>query len=217
MISGAVFDMDGTILESMGAWATVGEAYLRRRGITPCHGDADSLMYQGWEGIVTHYRTAYAIEDDAQTIKKDLLAMVKAYYDQHAVPKEGAIAFLEALRSKGVKTYLATATDRAVAQPTLSRLQMLSLFDGIVTCAEVGIGKQSPLVFDTARERLGTALDTTWVFEDAAYAAATAKRAGYHVCAVYDRYERDTEKLKAHADVYLSGYHEAHKLPFWQG
>lgn len=216
MISGAVFDMDGTILDSMGAWATVGGAYLRRRGITPCHGDDDSLMYQGWERIVTHYRTAYAIDDDAQTIKTDLLTMVRAYYDRYAAPKEGAIGFLETLRSNGVKTYLATATDRSIVEPTLMRLNMLTLFDGIVTCAEVGVGKHKPSVYDTARERLGTPLATTWVFEDAAYAAVTAKRAGYPVCAVYDRYERDVDRLKAHADVYLQGYHEAHKLPFWR-
>ncbi len=216
MIDGAILDMDGTILESMGVWATVGEDYLRRRGIIPCHGDADSLMYQGMRGIASHFRTAYGIADEDMKIIEDLNEMVKEDYANVVTPKDGAIGFLRMLRERGIRLCLATATDRCIVEPTLARLQMLELFDGIVTCTEVGVGKHKPLVFDTARQLLGTSLDTTWVFEDAAYAAVTAKTAGYHVCAVYDSFERRAEELRAHADVYLLGYHEASKLPFWR-
>ncbi len=216
MIRGAIFDMDGTILESMVIWATIGEQYLHCRGIAPSHGDRDSLMYQGWGGITDHYRTAYGIIDSPETIKRDLMAMVAAAYAKQAVPKEGAVEFLRTLCRNGVKLCLATATDESIVEPTLRRLGMREYFEGVVTCAQVGVGKHDPLVYDTALSILGTDREKTWVFEDAYYAANTAKNAGYPVCAVYDRFERRGDDLCRKADVYLAGYHEANLLPFWQ-
>lgn len=216
MITGAVFDMDGTLLDSMEAWAITGETYLRERGITPLYGKKDCLMFQGWQGIVSHFQQAYGITDTEEKMVADLLALVKVHYDAHATALEGAIDFLKALKVGGVKITLATATDRLIVEPTLKRLGMWELFDGVFTCRELSTTKLSPLIYDTAREHMGTALEQTWVFEDALYAATTAKKAGYHVCAIRDRFEERADELRAVADVYLNGYHHAARLPFWE-
>ncbi|MBR5135026.1 MAG: HAD family phosphatase [Clostridia bacterium] len=216
MIKGAIFDMDGTLLDSMNVWATTGQEYLCRRGITPAHGKKDCLMFQGWDGIVAHFRDAYGIEEAPETVVADILKLVKQNYDATATPLPDAIAFLETLKRNGVKITLATATDRSVVEPTLRRLGMWDLFDGVFTCSELKTSKLSPLIYDTARAFMGTPLENTWVFEDALYAAKTAKAAGYALCGICDRFEPRGEELKRIADVYLDGYAEAAKLPFWE-
>ena len=216
-IKGAIFDMDGTLLDSMEGWATTGETYLRLRGITPCHGSKDNLMYQGMLGIAAHFQSTYGITDTTETILADINALVKEYYAQHVTPLDGAVAFLQTLKANGVKITLATATDRCIVEPTLRRLGMWELFDGVFTCTELKTSKLSPLIYDTAREYMGTAKEETWVFEDAAYAAKTAKAAGYLLCGICDRFEKRREELERLADVYLAdGYADAQKLPFWQ-
>jgi len=214
MIKGAIFDMDGTLLDSMHIWATTGQEYLQRRGIVPVHGDSDSLMYQGWQGIASHYQTAYGITDTAETIVSDILELVKERYAASAVPLDGAVDFLKMLKKHGVKITLATATDRCIVEPTLKGLGMWELFDGVFTCGELKTSKLSPLIYDTAREFMGTETHETWVFEDALYAAKTAKAAGYALCGVRDRFERRTEELKALADVYINDYSEVQKTSF---
>lgn len=211
---GAIFDMDGTLLDSMEGWATAGEEYLRRRGITPCSGQADSLLYQGMIGAAEHFRRTYGITDDVPTIIDGINAAVKAFYETQAVPCEGVIAFLERLKANGVRMCVATATDRCLAEPTLARLGLLPFFDKIFTCTELGTDKTSSLIYDTAAAFMGTSTQDTWVFEDASYAVRTAKKAGYAVCAIYDRFEKHPDFLKETADCYVLSYHEALQKEF---
>ena len=205
-IRGAIFDMDGTLLDSMEAWATAGERYLRSRGITPCGGNKDSLLYQGMIGAAQYFQQAYGITDDVQTIIDGINEGVKLYYATEATPREGIAVFLESLKANGVKMCVATATDRCLAEPTLARLGLLPYFERVFTCTELLTDKTDPFIFDTATAFMGTAKEETWVFEDASYAVRTAKTAGYPVCAIYDRFEKRADYLKETADRYILSY-----------
>ena len=213
-LRGAVFDMDGTLLDSMEGWATAGEAYLRHRGLTPSGGDADSLLYQGMEGAAAYFQRAYGITDDIPTVIDGINAQVASFYAHRAVPRDGVIPFLTMLRERGVPLCVATATDRCLAEPTLERLGLLPFFDRIFTCSELHTDKTSSLIYDTAAAFMGTATADTWIFEDAAYAVRTAKAAGYPVCAIHDRFERRADYLQATADHYILSYREAMTLSF---
>ncbi len=211
-IQGAIFDMDGTLLDSMEGWATAGERYLRRRGITPRFGEADCLLYQGMIGAAQHFRNAYGITEDVQTIIDGINDEVAAFYATKAIPCDGVTEFLEMLKTRGVRMCVATATDRCLAQPTLERLGLLPFFDRIFTCTELGTDKTSPLIYDTATAFMGTPKEETWVFEDASYAVRTAKTAGYPVCAIHDRFEKRAAYLQETADHYVMSYREAIKI-----
>ena len=86
----------------------------------------------------------------------------------------------------GVRLCVATASDRSVAEAALARTGVLGLFDFLMTCDEAGSGKQQPLIFERAIERLGSSKMDTVVFEDAAHAVQTAAQAGFRVAAIYD-------------------------------
>ena len=85
----------------------------------------------------------------------------------------------------------------------MERCGVLSCFGKIFTCGEVGRGKDEPRIFEEALRFLGTPKSETVVFEDALYAVRTAKEAGFPVAAVYDSHEKERDKVRALADVYL--------------
>ena len=212
-MQGAIFDMDGTLLDSMEGWATAGERYLRRRGFEPRCGEADCLLYQGMIGAAEHFRREYGIEDDVQTVIDGINAEVEDYYRTQATALEGVAEFLQTLKSRGVKLCVATATDRCLAQPTLERLGLMPFFERMFTCTELRTDKTSSYIYDTATAFMGTPKEATWIFEDASYAVRTAKAAGYPVCAIYDRFEKRAAYLKSTADIYIENYGEALEKP----
>mgnify|MGYP002574182523 FL=1 len=119
--------------------------------------------------------------------------------------KTGAKEFLQALRERGIPAVLATATDRAVMMEGLRRTGLLPLLDAVYTCGELGVDKRTPALFHHARAQMGTAIEATWVFEDAVHAAQTAYQAGYRVAGVADPYS-DQEALKATCHWYLTDW-----------
>ena len=206
--------MDGTLLDSMEGWATAGEKYLRRRGLTPRGDERDSLLGQGMLRAALYFQEAYGIEDDVAVMIEEIKREVRDYYENEATLCDGVTAFLTKLSEQGVKMCVATATERALAEPVLERLGIRSFFDKIFTCRELDTNKTEPLIYETARAFMGADKAQTWVFEDALYAARTAKAAGYPVCAVYDRFETDAAALTETADLYIRSYREAMDLAY---
>ena len=104
---------------------------------------------------------------------------------------------------------VATATDRFLIEAALKRNGILSYFEDVLTCEEVGAGKNEPIIYEKALELLGTDKSDTLVFEDAHYAIVTAKKAGFKIVAIQDDAEkRHEEKIKALSDVYITSYNE---------
>ena len=207
-LRGAIFDMDGTLLDSMEGWMTAGETYLRSRGIVPHGGEQDSLMYQSMMGIAAHFRHTYGLPEAEEEIVRGINDQVRAFYETRATAVDGVAAVLARFKAAGIPLCVATATDRCLAQPALERAGLSMFFDRIFTCTEVGAGKTRSRIFDEARAFMGTPREDTWVFEDALYAARTAKAAGYAVCGVYDRFEPCPDELKALCDMYIRSYRE---------
>lgn len=203
---GAIFDADGTLLDSMQIWSNAAyESLINRQEY-----NADNGTSGPGRGQTPFYlQTEYDIRGLSQDIHIKRRSMLSDFYFYEAQLKDGVIELLDFFRENGIKMCVATATDRWLMEPALKRCGVLDYFRQIFTCAEETTNKNSPDIFLSAAESLGTTISETLVFEDALYAIKSAKKAGFPVVAVYDYYSGDQqEEIKALADYYCLSMHE---------
>lgn len=202
MIKGAIFDADGTLLDSMGAWDVAAVNYLASRGVE-ARPDLKPILYLlTLSESAAYLHEAYGLSDSPEEIEETIKENMRRFYRDRVEAKPGALAFLERLKARGVKLALATNTARVAITEGLRRTGILPLLDGVYTTAELGMDKHNPAFFHQVRRALGTETAETWVFEDAVHAAKTAFRAGFPVAGVADPYS-DQAELKRVCHLYL--------------
>ena len=211
-IQGAVFDVDGTLLDSMSVWDTAGEKYLRSIGYEPRENLNEVFKNMSLLQAARYYRTEYGVTLCDDEIVDGVNSMLERYYRFETTLKAGVRELLALLRKKGVRLCIATATDRYLVEAALDRCGVLSCFDGIFTCGEVGHGKDEPYIFEEALRLLGTERARTVVFDDALYAVRTAKEAGFLVAAVCDSHEKAQDSIRELADLYLEDFTQTEKI-----
>ena len=181
MIRGAIFDLDGVLLDSMGIWEDLGARYLQRLHITPEPGLNEVLFPMSMEQGAVYLKAHYPLQQSEAEICGGIARMLKDYYAQEVPAKPGAAALLAFLAERGISMAAATSSPRAHVTAALERLA----------------------------EALGTAPAETLVFEDSLYALKTAKTAGFRTVGVLDAHgETDQAGLKEAAEVYLTSLTE---------
>ena len=203
MLKGAIFDFDGTLVDSMFIWDTIGEDYLRSLGKEPHEDLKETFMTLTLEEAAEYYRTHYGVTLSVKEIVDGVNTMVEGIYRTRVALKQGVADFLAQLKDNGTRMCIATVTDRYLVEETLDRLGILQYFSEIFTCAEVGYGKDKPIIYRKALEHLGTMKNETYVFEDSLFALKTAKADGFTTVGVYDRHENRQDNLKNLADYYI--------------
>ncbi len=211
-ISGAIFDLDGTILDSMFIWNEIGYKFLENKNIqAPPGADKEFIkmsLKQAAEYYIEHFDNTATID----SIINDINKLVESFYFNEVVKKPGVSEFLEMLKNRGVKMCVATATDKYLVEKALERNGLLHYFSEIFTCNGVGAGKDTPVIYNKALEHLGTDKETTFVFEDALYAIKTAKKAGFKLVGISDVSEKaDPEIIKSYCDCFINNYSEIYK------
>lgn len=205
---GAIFDLDGTLLDSMSAWDTVALDYLRSLGVTPRAGWRDDIKTMNLLQIVHYFRREYGVTKSVPGIIMGITRVVKQYY-KNVVLKPGARELLYALREAGIRLCIATANNHRLAKKILRKNGVLSCFSFLLTCKQAGAGKDQPDLYERALRILGTAKKRTIVFEDALHAISTAKSAGFTVAAVYDASAEDDQRaIRDISDFYISSYYD---------
>ncbi len=184
-IRGAIFDMDGTLLDSMPIWEHYASTYLRERGILPPPELDTAIATYTLTDAVEYLKEAFALPESPAELLAGIDRTTSALYE-NVLPKRGIPELLALFCECGIPMAVATMTDRPVVERTLSRLGLIGYFSHIFTCEEVGARKNTPVIYDTALAALGTGREETAVFEDAWYAVKTAAAAGYPVVAIYD-------------------------------
>lgn len=206
MIKGAIFDLDGTLLDSMFIWDTIGDDYLRFLGKEPKENLKETFKTFSLEQSAHYYREHYNITLSVEEIIDGINKMVKHHYTQTVQLKSGVEGFLKNLKTHGVKMCVATVTDKHLVEAALIRLGIREYFSEIFTCASIGHSKAEPHIYREARKNLGTDKNETVVFEDSLYALQTAKTNGFLTAAVFDIHEEQQNELKATADSYIKDY-----------
>ena len=206
MIKGAIFDLDGTLLDSMFIWDTIGEEYLRSLGKEPHEDLKETFMTLTLEEAAVYYRENYGVTISVGEIVDGVNAMVEETYRTKVTLKPGISEYLAWLKENGVRMCVATVTDRYLVEETLERLGVRHYFSEIFTCAEVGFGKDKPIIYQKALEHLGTEKSDTYVFEDLPFALNTAKTDGFPTVGVYDSHEVHQNELKELSDYYIRDF-----------
>ena len=213
----AIFDLDGTLIDSMGWWKGLSEEFLRSRGITEL---PDGLLDQIQTMTVLEsaglFIRTFGISGTAESVAGEMNALMDRHYREDISLKPGVKACLDALKKKGVRMRVASATSAELVEACLKRLGAADYFEEFLSCEDVGAGKTRPDIYLRAAAGMGAVPEDTAVYEDALYAAETAKKAGFYVIGVYDqgscRTEEEKKRLEDLADEMIENWEEEEKL-----
>ena len=204
MISGAIFDVDGTLLDSMPVWHNCGVRYLASLGIEAEPGLGDFLFTQTNETGAIYMVEHYGLDKPPEKVAEGMSRDMENYYFNAPEMKDGARELLDKFQEAGIPMTVATSTDRYLLEGAFSKLGISGYFQGIFSCGEYETTKGEPLIFDRAAEKMGTPPSETWVFEDGLYAIRTAVKAGYRTVAVYDEQSAsDWDEMSMLADEHV--------------
>ena len=205
MIRGAIFDLDGVLLDSLSIWYALGARYLRARGLRPEPELGQILFPMSMEQGADYLRTQYHLPESREEILAAFRALLQEYYFYEVPAKKGAAELLALLQSEGAALAAATSSPREHVTQALERLGLLPYLQGLFTTSEVGESKHSPRIYLLAAGALGCVPEETLVLEDSLYALQTAKRAGFRTVGVFDEAgEPAQDRLRAEADLYLT-------------
>lgn len=207
-ITGAIFDFDGTLFDSMPIWKGIKYKFFDKIGLNLTKEDEEAFRGLYLRDSLILAKERFNLKESYEELLSQFFDYIKERYLAEAEPKNDIIEFLEKLKSKGVKMGIATATGEPALEAVLEKYGMLGYFSAIYSTYTVGVSKREPKVYDVVLEKIGTAKETTWVFEDALYAAKTAKANGYNVVGIYDKSEENADELKQLADIYIRNYNE---------
>lgn len=208
-MKGAIFDIDGTILDSMGVWVDITNEFFASHGVKISADD--NLDYQGMtlEETLPEINRRYLPDMSLDDMFSEFVALTESAYRDTIPEKAGASEYIRRLRDGGVKIAAATSGFEQLCKSALKRLGILDMIDAFAFSSEVGCDKSKPDIYLLAASRLGLEPEDCTVYEDIITGIMSAKGAGFKTVAVYDRVSaRETQRLKRHSDRYITGWSE---------
>ena len=182
-----IFDMDGTLVNSMGYWKYLERDFLIRKGVTDGLEEAlVDIQHLTVPEASALFIERFGFKGTVDSITEEFDALMAEHYRTDIQAKPGVPEYLESLHRQGVKMCIASATSTPLVKICLEHLGLTKYFEFTLSCTEVGSSKDRPDVFLEAARRLGSTPEETAVFEDSAVAAATAKSAGFCTVGIYD-------------------------------
>lgn len=208
-IKGFIFDLDGTLLDSMSLWQEVDRKYLARFGIAFDPSFSEDIKTMTFNESAKYFIKKFNIQKSEEEIKADWNEMVEIEYRDNIQCKEGVIAFLNDLKSKNIKMCIATSCNKKHAEMALKRLKIEDYFDFIYTSNEAGKNKEHPTIFEHCAIKMNLDKTQCMVVEDLYMALKVAHDANFKTLAIYDDlHQHEINKIKEIADEFIYSFKE---------
>lgn len=206
---GAIFDLDGTVLDSMWVWDEVDKKFLGKRGIAVPDDYLEQIAHIGYTAAAAYTIERFGLDETEENIVAEWSSLAADAYAHDVVLKPYAKDFLIQLKNNGVRLSVATASNALFFEPALKRCGIYDLFDAFTTSDEVARGKGFPDIYLLAAQKIGLTADECIVFEDIYAGIKGAADGGFYTIGVYDKYSlRERDRIVSCADMYIYGYDE---------
>lgn len=207
-IKGAIFDMDGTLVDSLMLWDVIwkklGKKFLNDETFAPTVEDDKAVRTKTLKDGMEYIHSIYQIGQSGEDLLNEANAIMENFYAHEVELKKDVLDFLEYVQKKGIKMCIASGTDIRLIKIVVERCNLGKYFSNILSCAEIGKGKDQPDIYLMALNTLGTEIMETCVFEDSHIALETASKLGMKTVGIYDKYNYGQDEMQKIATVYLS-------------
>ncbi len=209
MMKYAIFDLDGTLLDSSWVWENIDIDYLARYDKVPTPEIRERIKLLSVRQSAEFIKTEFMLASTTDEIIEEVAQMGEGKYEFEVMLKPGVMEYLQYLKNSGIKMCIATASNRKNAILALTRLGVYDFFEFMIATEDVKTGKDSPEIFLMCAERLGGEPKDTVVFEDSLHAMETAKSAGFKVAGIYDEHsENEWNEIKKICDYCIENFNE---------
>ncbi len=204
----AIFDMDGTLVDSLMLWdvlwSTFGERYLNNKSFVPSLEDDKKVRTLTLKDAMHLIHENYKLGESGEELLALANTIMIDFYANRVELKSGVREFLECCKNQGVKMCIASATAPELIDVAMKHCDIEKYFLKVFSCGTIGKGKDEPDVFLQAAEFLGAEIKETWVFEDSLTAIETATKIGMPTVGIYDRYNFGQDRMKQIATEYIA-------------
>lgn len=209
-----IFDCDGTLVDSMGAWLEASPRLLSGYGIETTPEDFAQFEHLAIEDECAAYHEHWGVGASAAEVVDRLLAIIRDSYATRVPTCEGVRSFLDAAHAAGIPMAIATSTDKESVEIALETHGLLGYFSNITTTKDSGTSKQRPDVYNLALARLEeefglgeVAHEDVWVFEDAFFGLKSTGEVGYRRVGIFDpNGHQDEAKVRANCEIFIEDY-----------
>ncbi len=210
-----IFDLDGTLIDSMHVWEQVDIDFLGKRGLqVPDDLFKDMPAGDGYVAIAKYFKDKFALSETVEQITDEWDSMVYDFYKNIEL-RSGALDLIEKLHRSGIVLGIGTSNSTKLTSVVLANHKLYSFFKEVTTGSEVDRGKPFPDIYLKVSSKLNTNPEDTLVIEDTLHGVEAAKNAGMTAIAIYNDYSKKDElKLKELADYFVYNYEELDSLLF---
>jgi len=204
---GAIFDLDGTLVDSLMVWEVLwdkfGRKFLNGEKFQITADDDKAVRTKTLKDAMYFLHSIYNIGNSGEELLETANELIREFYACDVKLKDGVLEFLKYCSVNGVKMCIASATDKNLINVALNHCKISEYFDYILSCTEVGKGKDEPDIYLKAMSSLGTKPEETYIFEDSLVAVQTANKLGIKTVGIFDKYNYGHSELKKVASVYI--------------
>ena len=206
---GAIFDLDGTLIDSMKVWEKIDRDFLKKRNIDIPLDYIERITSMSFDDVAKYTIERFSLNEKKEDLIKEWNEMAIYEYGNNIELKPNAKKYLYKLKSKNIKIGLATTSPRELYEPVLKNNGIYDLFDTCVSIEDVKRDKNYPDIYILTAKKLGVSLEECIGFEDILVGARTMKKAGIKVIGVYDESSsHEAYKIKKICDKFIYDYRE---------